>query len=810
VIGRAWPRRILLGAGVVLLGFYGCSPMGDPQEPPPPWLNSPLPALDASAKAHPLGAVPATVANKNGTFDPSAITLVLDDPRLAEVKALAARQAHKGAADKLAQLMSKAGADEPVWQYQLGRLRELAGDPYSASKAYDRAAAASWALTDHARVQSARLLVELGHPTPASTRLARVKRGTALDEALDLLRARAFADAGKVDKATPLYRAYLERVPKPKNWQVVALRYARSLLNQPSLAHAEEAVRIARMVMYESLGGRGVGEAREIEQQALLSLPHDRRRPFTEPELSVLAGRARALADAKQGREAMRAADQLLDKLGKQKDAPSEASCEAYLARCAGLGEIKRYAEASDACGTAIDRCEGQPRQVVALFLGGRFALRGGKLAEARTRYADLERKFPDHTYADDARLYGAQAALELGDVAAYTRMLSRVADDYPEGDMVDDALFALVRDRIERSDWAGTVVPLERAIAKQKRGRPYYAEGRPQYFLARARLALGQKSEGTALLESVIRDFPMSHYMLHAYARLASMNRARARTVLREAMASEPQGDFVIPFHEELKRPAFVRAIELVRQGDGDNALTELEALGVRDRSAHPSLLWASAFLLARIEAPTASHGLLRGSTDLWQEHYPAGVWRPVWEVAYPRAFRPVVEREAKQSGMPQHLLYAVMREESAFDPKAVSIANAHGLMQLIVPTAQVVSRPLGIAATATSLKKPDVNVALGSRYLSTLTRKFDYNPLLAIPGYNAGPGAPARWVSEHPADDFDLWIERIPYTETRNYTKRVIASMAAYAMLYGKGMDDALMLLPLVVQPGYVASRG
>ena len=82
-------------------------------------------------------------------------------------------------------------------------------------------------------------------------------------------------------------------------------------------------------------------------------------------------------------------------------------------------------------------------------------------------------------------------------------------------------------------------------------------------------------------------------------------------------------------------------------------------------------------------------------------------------------------------------------------------------------------------------------------------LQNRFDYNPLLCIPGYNAGPGAPKRWVDERPADDFDVWVERIPYTETRRYTKRVIRSMAAYATLYGKGMDESLVRMPLSVQP-------
>jgi len=131
------------------------------------------------------------------------------------------------------------------------------------------------------------------------------------------------------------------------------------------------------------------------------------------------------------------------------------------------------------------------------------------------------------------------------------------------------------------------------------------------------------------------------------------------------------------------------------------------------------------------------------------------------------------------------------------------VSHANAYGLMQLIEPTAKAVARGLRLTATPASLKRPEINIALGCRFLSQLTRRFDYNPLLAIPGYNAGPGAPMKWVDRRPADDFDLWVERIPYRETRRYTKRVIRSMAAYSMLYGHGMAGSMMRIPSKVQP-------
>src|SRR5262249_45100595 len=154
----------------------------------------------------------------------------------------------------------------------------------------------------------------------------------------------------------------------------------------------------------------------------------------------------------------------------------------------------------------------------------------------------------------------------------------------------------------------------------------------------------------------------------------------------------------------------------------------------------------------------------------------------------AYPRPFASVVAAESKKQGLPEAWTYAIMREESAFDPRVVSPAKAFGLMQIIVDTAKKVGGPMSLSPDEESLKQPAVNLPIGCRYLPRLRRQFADNPLLAIPGYNAGAGAPRKWIGERPGDDFDLWVERIPYEETRNYTKRVITTMAAYEFLYAR----------------------
>jgi soluble lytic murein transglycosylase len=83
-------------------------------------------------------------------------------------------------------------------------------------------------------------------------------------------------------------------------------------------------------------------------------------------------------------------------------------------------------------------------------------------------------------------------------------------------------------------------------------------------------------------------------------------------------------------------------------------------------------------------------------------------------------------------------------------------------------------------------------------------LMRRFDKQPLLAIPAYNAGPGRPARWLRERPDLDFDIWVESIPFAETRTYFKHVLSSLASYSWLYERDRAESALRLPLKLGGG------
>ncbi len=141
-----------------------------------------------------------------------------------------------------------------------------------------------------------------------------------------------------------------------------------------------------------------------------------------------------------------------------------------------------------------------------------------------------------------------------------------------------------------------------------------------------------------------------------------------------------------------------------------------------------------------------------------------------------------------APSSSVEPALVYAIARQESNFDPEAVSSANARGLMQLLPATAQQVARRLSLAHQPNMLTSdPAHNMRLGAGYLEMLSERFGGAVPFMAAGYNAGPGRVDQWVGDFgdPRQGQIAmldWMEQIPFTETRNYVQRVIENMAVY----------------------------
>ena len=158
-----------------------------------------------------------------------------------------------------------------------------------------------------------------------------------------------------------------------------------------------------------------------------------------------------------------------------------------------------------------------------------------------------------------------------------------------------------------------------------------------------------------------------------------------------------------------------------------------------------------------------------------------------PVEYYAYPRAL-PDFSALAGGQDSDRALIHALTRQESEFNPSIVSSARAVGLMQLLPSTAKLVARRHKVKYSKKRLSSdPAYNVALGSAYLHGLISNYDGSYIMALAGYNAGPGRVSRWSKElgdprnSKVDPID-WIERIPFTETRNYVHKILESTQVY----------------------------
>ncbi|MDQ6967176.1 MAG: transglycosylase SLT domain-containing protein, partial [Mariprofundaceae bacterium] len=148
-----------------------------------------------------------------------------------------------------------------------------------------------------------------------------------------------------------------------------------------------------------------------------------------------------------------------------------------------------------------------------------------------------------------------------------------------------------------------------------------------------------------------------------------------------------------------------------------------------------------------------------------------------------FPLAYLNDVQDIAKQTGLQSSLIWGVIRQESVFNANALSHRGARGLMQLMPTTADYISKKSGLGKVdKQDLFLTPINIRLGSLYLKYLLKRFDNQAVLAIAAYNAGPTRVKRWQDQMPVKDMNIWVELIPFNETRRYVQQVMAFTTVY----------------------------
>lgn len=509
------------------------------------------------------------------------------------------------------------------------------------------------------------------------------------------------------------------------------------------------------------------------------------------PSAEDAVRRAEALLDGNRNESALAL---LVPLLG---DLPAAGPGEPFACRVrAAAGRAYRkersYDRAIAMLRPVVGACGDAELRVRSLYLLASAASIAGDRHEAVRLYRRLARDYPAHAFADDAHFFAADLLARLGRLDEAREALVAIVDQHPDGDFRDEARFRLAwlaRRSGDRDAAAARLLALE----EDRRDDPY-EHGRAAYW--RARVLAESGAEGRAAARAIWADlvarYPADYYGLLSRARLAGDGRQPALPA--PALLPRPVAEAELSWDPASLRddPRFRAGVLLLRLGLSRDAADELSAIDPRRLkeagAESPDAVLLVADLLDRAGDHRAAHGLLRTRARAAFRRPPDGENVRAWRIAYPPAFREAVRRWAPAAGVPVDLVQALMREESALDPRALSPAGAIGLTQLMLPTAQQVARQLRLGkVTRASLTDASLNIRLGSRYLGDLVRRFDGSVPLALAAYNAGAGAVGRWMETRRGLELDEFVEEIPVEETRGYVKRVMRSYAAYRLLYG-----------------------
>jgi soluble lytic murein transglycosylase len=160
----------------------------------------------------------------------------------------------------------------------------------------------------------------------------------------------------------------------------------------------------------------------------------------------------------------------------------------------------------------------------------------------------------------------------------------------------------------------------------------------------------------------------------------------------------------------------------------------------------------------------------------------------RKYWEALFPKAYWSDLKRNAAANGLDPYLVASLIRQESEFNPNAVSRANAVGLMQLLPKTGKLVAREVKLKRyTASQLYMPAVNLQLGTRYFRGMVDKFGGSFEYALAAYNAGSDRVEEWLGQGKYRDPQEFVESIPFTETREYVQAILRNASVYKQIYG-----------------------
>lgn len=388
----------------------------------------------------------------------------------------------------------------------------------------------------------------------------------------------------------------------------------------------------------------------------------------------------------------------------------------------------------------------------------------------AREYFNRLLRGFPGSTLAPEVMFEVGRTYEDDGNREAARAQYQRLIARYPASEAATDARFRapFMLYMLKRFDEATAEFAAGAARTDAAAQRDMFA-----YWQARALEANGELVQARAIYQRVALSIDSNYYPA-----LAELKVHFGPAVFPAALAPDPVA-VGIPPASGLAQFHLLRAIAL-----RDLALRDLEAPELRAVEDHcagnPAL---RDFVLAEYQVSGAWYDAIAAATRLTArgEINP----RVAERMRYPRGYWDLVAQAAARNRLDPYLVLALIHQESLFNPRARSVSDARGLMQLLPSTADRWAPEAGVAAAPLDLYDPSLSLRIGTVYLRNLMGMFGGDQFKAVAAYNGGEHAAAGWAAKYPGDD-DQWVENIAFHETRDYVKKVIGGLREYRLIY------------------------
>lgn len=385
-----------------------------------------------------------------------------------------------------------------------------------------------------------------------------------------------------------------------------------------------------------------------------------------------------------------------------------------------------------------------------ALLTAANMFLLDRNYERAAALYGEIDERFPGGRSSPYSHWRAAWLTYRLGRTAEAKYRFEQQISLYPQSQEVTAALYWRGRVAEDEKDWALARAYYEKLIERYR--SYYYAE------LARQRLALFQPGEGKS--DAVL-------------ARVPALS---VRAV---------QEDLTAP-SDSLRAE---KSLLLANGGLVDLAVRELQATGNSD--------WAYAEIARIYQESGQYHRALQTLKRAYPAYFSLDLPqlpRSFWESLFPRPFWTDLKRSAGDNGLDPYLVASLIRQESEFNPGAVSHANAVGLMQLLPTVGKKLAKETKMRGfTYNLLLTPEVNLRLGTRYFRHMLDKYDGTVEYALAAYNAGTDRVEDWRGHNRFRDVPEFVESIPFTETREYVQAIVRNAALYRRLYRDAAVEA-----------------